>query len=142
MDMVLKRYEYADWGIFSILYDDQGNEFARCLEHAYLLPDSVSTFVPKVKSGIYRCIRHRPVRLDYETFMLENVPDFMEKPVSGILIHRGNFNKDSDGCILIGETIVDEWNGFKMLLHSKVTFNRFMNLQHGLDTFNLTIKDS
>lgn len=96
---------------------------------------------PKVAAGVYTCVRHAPNRLPYVTFELQGVPDFQGNPVTGILIHIGNFNKDSDGCILLGAVlyaITEPW----MIRSSTPTFNKFMALQSSVDSFTLTIKEN
>ena len=48
--------------------------------------------------GIYRVIVDMSPKFKRELPRLLNVPSF-----EGVLIHRGNTNKDTAGCILIGE---------------------------------------
>lgn len=101
------------------------------LEHAY--PEN-GLFVPKLASGKYVVKRHAPNRLPYETFEIQGVPDFQGSPVSGILIHVGNYNKDSEGCVLLGLHL-----GVGCILESKIAFEQFMETQSGLDEFNLEV---
>lgn len=138
MNLHLKRVEYRPDGIFGELLDEQGNLVAKTLEHAYPGYGPACSWVAKVHVGTYECVRHKPVRLSYETFMLKDVPDFMGKPVAGILIHVGNYDKDSEGCILLGDSVTES-AGLKMVLHSRDTFQRFMAFQHGLPSFQLII---
>jgi hypothetical protein len=136
MDIILKRNECLESGIFGEFQTDDGHHLCVTLEHAY---KDGETFIPKVAPGTYKCVRHPPNRLPYETFMLENVPEFQGEPVSGILIHCGNFNKDSIGCILLGHEIMDQANGEEMITESKNTFFDFMDLQKDEPFFHLTI---
>lgn len=137
MNCTLTRKEFRADGIFGELRDENDHLLGVTLEHAY--PDG-DQFVPKVPLGTYRCVRHAPNRLPYETFMVQGVPDFQGEPVSGILIHRGNFASDSIGCILIGESIAQNGpNGAQMILRSRITFEGFMKLQRNVDKFQLTI---
>ena len=70
-----------------------------------------------------------------------NVPDFQGKPVSKCLIHIGNFNYDSDGCILIGESMITGLKGgIDMISDSGDTFKAFMFCQSGVDEFQLIIR--
>lgn len=57
-----------------------------------------STAIP---TGRYNVIVNNSPRFKRELPRLLNVPGF-----DGILIHRGNTNKDTSGCILVGENRV------------------------------------
>lgn len=131
MNFTLTRNEAHLYGVFGTMVSDDGLHTFATLEHAY---KDGSGFSPKVAAGIYTCERHSPNRLKYETFTLLNVPPFQNAPVSGILIHKGNYNGDSIGCILIGKS-----KGSCMIEDSRTAFEEFMELQKDLDTFTLTI---
>jgi hypothetical protein len=140
MNLTLTRTDYLGDGIFGGLTLDDGTPFAVTLEHAY--PGENYSFVPKLAAGVYECVRHAPNRLPYETFMVENVPPFQGSSVTGLLLHVGNYNADTIGCILLGRNIVTEGaGGARMITSSQNTFNKFMNLQKGTDKFTLTVKD-
>ena len=133
MDLILKRQKATAHGVFGVLIrTDTGEQISVTLEHAY---EDDEHFVPKVASGTYICRRHPPNRLPYETFELQDVPPFYGHSVLGILIHIGNFNKDSEGCILLGKSDSDT-----MICGSKVDFQAFMQLQQGVDSFTLVIE--
>lgn len=142
MNCTLTRKSFEKDGVFGTLTEDEtGKQLAVTLEHAYL-SDSLTygeEWAPKVAAGVYVCKRHASNRLPYETFELQDVPDFQGQPVTGILIHKGNFDKDSEGCILLGQEISQQTD-FRMVTSSAPTFNKFMSLQTE-DTFQLTIKD-
>jgi len=131
MDLILTRNDYTKEGIFGILTDVDGTFLGVTLEHAF---EGEHNYVPKVASGRYICVEHAPNRLNYTTYELQNVPKFQGKSVTGILIHIGNFNQDSDGCILIGS----ERNG-GMIMGSKATFAKLRLLQKDVDSFVLTV---
>jgi hypothetical protein len=76
----------------------------------------------------------------FQAFEVQNVPDFQGKPVTGILFHVGNFNADSDGCILLGSVLYNV-NEPWMIRSSTPTFNKFMALQKNVTEFTLTVKD-
>lgn len=124
----LVRFLYSQDGIFSKLYNEVGEQIAYTLEHAY--GQTGGGYGPKVTVGTYKCTRHTSPKFGYETWMLENVPGH-----TYILIHIGNYDHDSDGCILIGEKI----NGV-MILNSRVTFNKFMDMTKDEKELTLTIK--
>lgn len=139
MTLTLRRNNYTPNGIFGLLLDENSNQIAVTCEHTYT---QGTTNTAKVKHGVYTCQRHAPNRLPYETFELQNVPDFQGKPVTGILLHIGNYNTDSDGCILLGDNtaMVPANPKALMVTNSKVTFERFMELQKDIQTFTLTIE--
>lgn len=130
MDLKLNRKEYWADGILSELTTDKGKIIAHTLEHAY---DSK----PKLPEGVYKCIRgtHRlHDGIPFETFEITGVEGH-----SGILIHVGNWNKDSDGCILLGDAVAASKQG-TMITNSKVAFHDFMSLQTGVNSFTLTVE--
>lgn len=135
MNLKLERNKYTKDGVFGILYDDKGQEIAVTLEHVYL---NGTTLTAKVSHGEYTCLRHAPNRVPYETFELQNVPNFQGKPVTGILIHVLNYNNESEGCIGVGEAVVESPKG-KMITNSKVTFDKLMDLQKDVTSFTLEI---
>lgn len=143
MNLILFRDEYREDGVFGRLIDEHNNQVAVTLEHSFDSNLGDGSYIPKVLSGTYTCLRHAPNRLPYETFELQNVPDFQGRPVIGILLHAGNYDRDSDGCILLGRRIAPdpETPGNQMITSSKNTFNAFMDSQKGLDSFTLVIKD-
>ena len=143
MNLTLTRTAYRSDGIFGMLTKDDGTELAVTLEHAFPGTQAMAAFVPKVAAGVYTCIRHAPNRLPYVTFELQNVPDFQGKSVTGILIHILNYNADSDGCVGVGRRIVpsDKNPSEQMITSSENTFNMIMDLQRGVDEFQLTVKD-
>lgn len=137
MDLKIKNKLFEADGIFGLLFDDQGNKIANCLQHSYDSGLGNGTFVPKIPDGVYTCVRgqHRLESMthDFTTFELSNVPGH-----SNILFHWGNYNKDSAGCILLGSGMANI-NGTNMLLHSKDTFDKFMTLQSTVNQFTLTV---
>lgn len=142
MNLRLNRIQYGQDGVFGELLDEEGQLIAHTLEHAYA-DGTYGLWLPKVAMGTYRCTRHAPNRLKYETFMLEEVPDFQGKPVSGILIHCGNFDKDSEGCILVGKGEYDQayitQGPMMMLTHSRDAFAKLMAVEDGIESFLLLV---
>lgn len=130
MDLILQRLEYKEDGIISELKDESGKHIAYTLEHSY---DSK----PKLNNGTHACVRgiHRlHDGIPFETFEITGVPGH-----TGILIHAGNFNADSDGCCLIGASYTTSNQG-TMVTASKATFAHFMNMMNGVDQFNLSVQ--
>lgn len=141
MDMVLIRTEFREDGIFGILMDSDGVGFeCRTLEHAY--GQNGDGWAPKLPPGEYTCVKgmhtleHHPV--PFEAFEVMNVPGHV-----GILFHIGNFNNDSDGCILLGMDVSKDPQspGLQILSDSKETFAAFMTVQGDAITFHLTVEE-
>lgn len=132
MDLTISRKEFKSTGIFSVLQDTDGNVIAHTLEHAY--QSDTGDWLPKIPNGSYTCVRG-PHRLhgmdaDFTTFEITGVEGH-----TNLLFHAGNFNRDSEGCILVGDQQVND-----MVTNSKVTFAKFMQIQNGVDQFTLTVQ--
>lgn len=136
MDMVLTRILYLDTGVFSSFDTVGGTNKAVALEHAYSQDDG--TIKPKLPAGTYTCVRgsHQLASMTrpFDTFEVTNVPGH-----TGILFHMGNYNQDSDGCILLGESLVPDPDP-TMITKSILTFNAFMASQAGVKQFTLVVK--
>lgn len=134
MNLKLKRIFVSGRGVFSELTDEQGNLIADVCEHAFQQPDN--SYDAKVKPGTYTCVRGTH-QLDhggpFETFEVTGVTGHF-----GILYHPGNTEKDSDGCLLLGECF-DDSTCPNAVLNSRVAFKEFMDLQQGLDSFTLEV---
>ena len=130
---ILQRTGYLLDGITGRLLDSDGDQIAVSLERSY-------AGVPKLKSGTYTCVRG-PHRLhgmvsDFETFEVLGVEGH-----KGILFHWGNWNKDSEGCILLGRVAMSSPKG-QMITSSRDTFARFMLDLDNIDTFTLIVEDA
>jgi len=132
MDMFLKRNAAVAEGIFGSLSTAGGTHLFATLEHAYEQPDG--TYAPKLPPGTYACVRgqHQLAHMaqPFTTFEITGVPGH-----TNILFHVGNYNEDSEGCVLVGAVRSDN-----MITHSKMAFEAFMDLQSGVDQFNLTVE--
>ncbi len=137
--MILVRQQYRDDGIFGFLTDVYGEEVAMTLEHAYPGAND-DQYRSKIPLGNYTCIRglHRLHNMDkpFTTFEITDV-----KGHTNILFHWGNYNQDSDGCILLGETILGIGRRPQMITNSRTTFQKFMDLQSDALMFNLIVMD-
>lgn len=132
MNITLEKSRIGSDGAFGRFLNDKGSHVCFTLEHAYENADG--TFFTKLPPGKYTCKRRMSPRFKYEVFQIMNVPghDFME-------IHKGNFNGDSDGCILLGENVRPQFSGDLMLHESAVAFDAFMELQSGIEEWELTV---
>lgn len=142
MTLTLKRLTYDADGVFSTILDETGNEVAKGLEHAYDSGRGDGSYLPKTPAGTYTCQRSmhllHGMTQPFETFQVMNVPGH-----SNILIHWGNYNDDSDGCILVGRNVVPRPDrpAENMITSSKNMFLKIMDLQKGLDSFTLVVED-
>lgn len=131
MDLKLNRREFRDDGIFSELCNDKGEVISHTLEHSY-------NNLPKLIDGTYTCVRgpHRLHNMtqDFITFEITGVVGHTD-----ILFHWGNFNADSEGCVLLGEAIASSDKG-QMVTNSRAMFKEFMDLQDGIDSFQLIVQ--
>lgn len=132
MDLLLKRSSFESEGIFGVLSSvDQSCIVASTLEHAF--PDG-QDFKPIITIGSYTCVRgmHRLAHMaePFETFEITGVVSHTK-----VLLHAGNTNKDSEGCVLLGKSRVGD-----MITQSRVAFDSFMQLQRGVDSFTLTVE--
>lgn len=117
-------------GVFGNLFDEAG-PICATLEHSY--PDG-GGYSAKIPPGSYLCRRgfHQLANgAPFETFEVTGVTGH-----TGIVFHWGNYNKDSSGCILLGEKRLPT-----MLLYSKRAFAAFMFRLRGIDEFELTVEN-
>jgi hypothetical protein len=117
---------------FGVLVRDDGIPFALTIERPWLDNQRSVSCIP---TGTYTAKRHKSPRFG-ETFQLQDVPGRSE-----ILLHKGNIDDDSHGCILVGEQFNNVRNE-DGITASKEGFAEFMALQRGCDEFSLTIKDA
>jgi len=138
MNLTLKHAEFSSDGIFGSLMDSDGNQIATTLEHAYPTGNGDGSYAPKLIPGIYKCVRgmHQlaHMRAPFETFEITGVVGH-----TNILFHVGNFNDDSEGCVLLGAATTLGPKGTQMLINSRSTFAKFMRLQDNVTEFLLTV---
>lgn len=144
MNLTLTRKEFRKDGIFGELTDDHGDFFLFTLEHAFQITSNPDGWAPKLAAGVYKCLLSQHALHDgvkFFTYQIMDVPPFMDHPVTGILFHHGNYNKDSDGCVLLGLGQGREQSGGKMLTSSDKACAHLMKTQVGLTEFTLTVVD-
>jgi hypothetical protein len=131
MDLVLKRNQYREDGIFGEITDANGEVVALTLEHAF--DDGADGWKALIPQGTYSCVRGEHylhgMTKPFFTFEVSGVDGH-----AGLLFHWGNYNYQSSGCILLGDKVSNS-----MLLNSKITFQRFMDTQKGLLLFQLLV---
>src|SRR5689334_19296677 len=102
MDLILVRKKIGADGVFGELLNARNDEsLFVTLEHAYPSEDGFWAKIPKgeylCKRGVHQLHSSQP----FTTFEVMDVPNRY-----GILIHWGNWNSDSNGCILLGIDIL------------------------------------
>lgn len=133
----LEYFDYHEDGIFGrFTFEDESEPFCYTLSHAFKQEDG--SYQPIVQPGIYTCVRGQH-QLDhggpFETFEITGVDGH-----SGLLFHQGNWNRDSNGCTLVGKEMIESSLG-RMLTMSVFTFRSFMEHLEGVDSFILEVKD-
>jgi len=133
--MILTRTEVGEHGAFGTLQvDEDSPPFAVTLEHTYWVNRE---WQPKIPAGVFHCFRG--------THQLEHGPEFTTFEVTGVaghtglLLHKGNLEEDSRGCILLGEKR-GELENEPAVLASGEAFDKFMKLEEGVDRFELTVR--
>lgn len=133
-ELTLVRDKFLKSGIFGILSDLKNIMHLQTLEHAYFNTEN-GNYEPKIPVGRYKCVLYNSPHFGYYVFVLVGVPnhEYCE-------IHKGNWNADSDGCILIGKQLGHMNDGGLMLMQSKEAFDEFMTVQKPLAEFWLTVE--
>ena len=89
--------------------------------------------VSRIPEGHYQVVKRWSKRFGSH-FHILNVPNR-----ELILFHRGNFNSDIRGCILVGSALADvNQDGDNDVIYSRETMAKFTGLVKG---FNLIIRD-
>ena len=140
MQLQLIRTEVSPDGTFGWLYAG-GLQFATC-------EDDWKDNAPNescIPAGTYKIHRTVYVKHGYETFEIAGVPNRTR-----ILIHPGNSEEDTQGCILVGMrqgfvvVPVDEDTGAvnvkkRSVVASQEAFRRFMRALEGVDAATLEV---
>lgn len=85
-----------------------------------------------IPAGTYKVIKHNSLTFG-KCFKILDVPGRSE-----ILFHKGNFNTNTKGCILVGKDFIDiNKNGTTDISASGATFEKMLTCLP--DSFNLTI---
>ena len=90
--------------------------------------------ISSIPAQQYTCKRHNSPRFGV-TYQVMNVPGRTH-----ILFHPGNTDDDTEGCILLGETL-GKLRGDRAILNSGKTFKKFMDELYGALEFHLTISE-
>ena len=139
--MQLVRQTIRDDGVFGelLVYTAEGQiHVCYTLEHVFIEDaDGMARYVALLKTGkTYLCERgiHKLEHgAPFGTFEIMGVTGH-----SGVLFHKGNFNEESKGCILLGDDIKALPKGWAVA-DSKAAFKRFLSLLEGANVFMLEV---
>ena len=130
----LHRVAVRPEGAFGVLLHD-GLPFAVTLERTYDELDERGRPSSKIPVGVHRCTRSFFHRGGYSTFEV-HIPGH-----SRLLFHRGNTEKDSEGCILVAESF-GELGAEPAILESVMGFAEFMRRASSVGTeFQLVVTE-
>lgn len=121
-------------GCFS-LYDNTDLVFsAKSLELPWLGNEQCISCIP---AGDYICKRRQSVKHGHH-FAVHNIFGGNVRDREFILIHKGNFNRDIQGCILFGRDHLDiDSDGYRDVTSSKATMNLLNRI---VDNFTFDFK--
>lgn len=88
----------------------------------------------RIPDGEYECTHHSGPKFE-NVFLVKNVPERTD-----ILIHWGNFERDTKGCILLGCGAWLNENNEPMILNSKRAIEKFREII-GKEDFVLTVAE-
>jgi hypothetical protein len=123
--LVLRTVALLPAGCFGVLLWD-GVPFAVSLERTF---DDLAVVIP---AGVHRCTHTHFERGGYDTFEVD-VPGHAR-----VLLHKGNVETESKGCILLGRCF-GVLNGAPAILDSRTAFADFMTLAKDLTEFDLEV---
>jgi hypothetical protein len=129
VELIRLRMSYVD-GTFGILKID-AECFCVTLELPYISNKSNKSCIPK---GEYKCRPYSSNKFP-SVYEITNVPGRTK-----ILFHIGNFKKDTNGCILLGQHFSDFGSKHKGIMNSKIMFDKFREVI-GDNPFTLTITE-
>lgn len=129
MNFVLKRVAYLPDETLGVLLVDNIPKFTT-LEDPW--KDNAKN-ISCIPTGNYTCSRYQSGKFG-PTYIVDHVPGR-----SGILFHKGNTNKETQGCILVGRsygTILES----PAIISSYLAFNDLLSILEGIESFSLKIE--
>lgn len=148
----MHKLEYTNYrpdGIFGrYTFDGDAQPMFVTLSHSYLQADE--SYLPIVLPGIYTAVRGTHALsngVPFETFEIAGITGH-----TGLLfVHPGCFQKDSHGCTLCGEKVIQydsDGDGKvtavddEMITNSRATFAKWMARMGDIQTFQLEVKNA
>lgn len=130
MIVTLHRIKQDQYGTHGVIEDAEGNVICSTIERPWLNNAHGVSCVP---DRDYPCEPHIKSNNGQHCWELQNVPDR-----TGILIHTGNTEGDSEGCIIVGLVATEQGVGQSQaaldLLHQKLPSTFTLKI---VSTFNL-----
>lgn len=111
-DLILDRFRSDAQGTFGMLAKDGATLCFTC-ELPWVDNEPMVSCIPP---GVYPCMAYSSIAHP-DVWIIANVPGR-----NGILIHNGNTENDSKGCIIIGDKL-GKINGLPAVLDSRDTLN-------------------
>lgn len=132
MKLELLRTENTSTHTIGVLRDaDTQYEIARTLEDAWRDNKKSVSCIPE---GEYTVVRHVSPKYG-NCFMVSDVPNR-----DYILIHVGNYDTDTEGCILLGLAVTTNLQNKRMITNSKIAVDKFNNFVKDVNKFTLVIR--
>lgn len=129
MTLKLKRtHHLKEATLGTLTIDDVKTDPIYTLENPKRATDKDS----RIPAGVYKCKPYSGTKYK-DVYIVLDVPNR-----SAILFHWGNYEKDTEGCILLGNRRTTSPQ--PMIMESKKCFERFRSLI-GKQEFTLTIED-
>lgn len=130
-EITVKRILHAKDGTTGVMIY-KGRPVMLTLEDPWLGNQSMISCIPP---GKYDCLRHNTVKFP-NTWQLQNVPGR-----TAILIHAGNTEDSTNGCILVGSKF-GSLNGKTAVLDSQMAMEKLRLLTKDWKIFQITIEDA
>ena len=122
--------DYQTLGELSV-YDNSLGEIFKCKTLELPWKDNKRR-VSRIPSNHYEIVKHISPRFG-KSLWIKDVPNRSE-----ILIHRGNYHRDTLGCILVGEKFYDIDNdGHLDVTNSKTTMERLYKIVENENYINI-----
>ena len=136
MNLKLKRFEYGSNYTIGRLYCDD-NYICYVLEDRVREVEGQAVTEWKVQNetaiprGTYRVV------IDHSDHFNKELPHILDVPgYTGVRIHTGNSDKDTEGCLLVGTG----WAGTDWISGSKEAFDRLFPLMKTAKDITITIE--